>query len=245
MHSSASMPPDHGPPISFQSTGSSAIHDTCKSPARNLQGLRHPRHRRPHADPGNRRAIGRAIGSEALARGGKKIVIGHDGRLSGPALAAALARGIQASGVGVIDDRAGRDADGLLRGASPPDRSGVAVTGSHNPPDYNGLKIDAGRRDACGRGDPGAAQRIEKRRSRARHRQLSSGRTSPRLPRAHRRRREARAADEARRGLRQRRAGRVRARALPRASAARSPSSTARWTATSPTITPIRRSPRT
>ncbi len=46
-------------------------------------------------------AIGRAIGAEALARGRNSVVIGRDGRLSGPALAAALARGLQASGVDV------------------------------------------------------------------------------------------------------------------------------------------------
>src|SRR5262249_62316671 len=45
-------------------------------------------------------AIGQAIGSEVLARGGKKVAVGYDGRLSGPELAAALARGIQASGAG-------------------------------------------------------------------------------------------------------------------------------------------------
>jgi phosphomannomutase/phosphoglucomutase len=47
--------------------------------------------------------IGRAIGSEARARGRDTVAIGRDGRTSGPELAAALARGLQASGVNVID----------------------------------------------------------------------------------------------------------------------------------------------
>ncbi len=85
--------------------------------------------------------IGRAIGSEARARGQTGIVIGRDGRLSGPDLAAALARGIQAAGIDVVDL-------GLV--ATPMTYFGayqlgtncaVMVTGSHNPADYNGLKM--------------------------------------------------------------------------------------------------------
>ena len=85
--------------------------------------------------------IGRAIGSEARARSVKAVVIGRDGRLSGPALAAALARGIQASGVDVID--IGMVATPMLYFATYHlgTLSGVSVTGSHNPPEYNGLKI--------------------------------------------------------------------------------------------------------
>jgi phosphomannomutase/phosphoglucomutase len=85
--------------------------------------------------------IGRAIGSETLARGGKKIAIGYDGRLSGPELSAALAKGIQASGAGVVE--IGRAATPMVYFAAHHlnTGSGVAVTGSHNPPEYNGLKI--------------------------------------------------------------------------------------------------------
>jgi phosphomannomutase/phosphoglucomutase len=86
-------------------------------------------------------AIGRAIGSEALGRGRRSIVIGRDGRHSGPELAAALARGLQASGVDVID--IGQVATPMLYFAAHDlaTLSGVMVTGSHNPPEYNGLKI--------------------------------------------------------------------------------------------------------
>ena len=85
--------------------------------------------------------IGRAIGSEARKRGGRKVAIGYDGRLSGPSLAAALARGIQASGADVIE--VGRVTTPMVYFAAHhlQTGSGVAVTGSHNPPEYNGLKI--------------------------------------------------------------------------------------------------------
>ena len=86
-------------------------------------------------------AIGQSIGSEAADRGVSAIVIGRDGRLSGPDLARALAAGIQAAGVDVID--IGMVATGMLYFATYElgTGSGVMVTGSHNPPDYNGLKM--------------------------------------------------------------------------------------------------------
>ncbi|HUO45115.1 MAG TPA: phosphomannomutase/phosphoglucomutase [Burkholderiales bacterium] len=85
--------------------------------------------------------IGQAIGSEAIARGRREVAIGRDGRLSGPELAAALARGLRAAGVDVID--IGQVATPMLYFAAYHFNtlSGVMLTGSHNPPDYNGLKI--------------------------------------------------------------------------------------------------------
>ena len=85
--------------------------------------------------------IGRALGSEALKRGGSQIVIGRDGRLSGPSLSAALARGMQSTGINVID--IGMVATPMVYFAAIElgARSGVMVTGSHNPPDYNGIKM--------------------------------------------------------------------------------------------------------
>ena len=93
-------------------------------------------------DAGVARAIGTAFGRAALDKGERKVVIGRDGRLSGPALAAALAEGLQAAGVDVIDLGMVATpmvyfATNVLEGA----RSGIMVTGSHNPPDYNGFKM--------------------------------------------------------------------------------------------------------
>lgn len=85
--------------------------------------------------------IAQAIGSEARARNQTDIVIGRDGRLSGPDLATALAHGLQSTGINVID--LGMVATPMTYFAAYQlgSNSAVMVTGSHNPPDYNGLKI--------------------------------------------------------------------------------------------------------
>ncbi|RUR52794.1 phosphomannomutase/phosphoglucomutase [Vreelandella populi] len=86
--------------------------------------------------------IGRAIGTEAAARGEQSVIVARDGRLSGPTLQAALIRGLMAAGRDVID--IGMVPTPVLYFAThtlPESRSGVVVTGSHNPPDYNGFKI--------------------------------------------------------------------------------------------------------
>src|SRR3990170_3531123 len=90
-----------------------------------------------------------------------EIAIGRDGRLSGPELAAALAEGIQAAGVDVVD--VGRVATPMLYFAAHHlgTLSGVMVTGSHNPPDYNGLKIMLAGDTLAGDAIQGLRQRIE------------------------------------------------------------------------------------
>ena len=90
------------------------------------------------------RHIGLALGSEAVARGIKAIVIGRDGRLSGPELSGALAHGITQTGVDVID--IGRVPTPVTYFAAHElgTDSCVSVTGSHNPPEYNGLKMVLG-----------------------------------------------------------------------------------------------------
>ena len=85
--------------------------------------------------------IGKALGSEALKRGGSEIVIGRDGRLSGPTLSAALARGMQSTGIAVIDIGVVATPMVYFAAITLGARSGVMVTGSHNPPDYNGIKM--------------------------------------------------------------------------------------------------------
>lgn len=86
-------------------------------------------------------AIGQAIGSEAAEKQQRSICVGYDGRLSGPELAAALARGIMKAGIDVIN--LGLVATPMVYFAAYhlETGSGVMVTGSHNPPDYNGLKM--------------------------------------------------------------------------------------------------------
>ena len=85
--------------------------------------------------------IGRALGSEALARGDNTVVVGRDGRLSSPALSEALIKGLNESGRDVID--IGMVPTPVLYfGANYFDTtSGIMITGSHNPPDYNGIKM--------------------------------------------------------------------------------------------------------
>lgn len=89
-------------------------------------------------------AIGHAIGSEALSQGFHQIVTGRDGRLSGPVLAAALARGLLKSGIDVIDIGCVATPMAYFAAYHLNTRCAVMLTGSHNPPDYNGLKIVIG-----------------------------------------------------------------------------------------------------
>ena len=91
--------------------------------------------------PGIVEAIGHAIGSEAAARHQHTIAIGRDGRLSGPELIAALARGIQKSGINVIDVGCVPTPMVYFAAYQLHTDCAVMLTGSHNPPDYNGLKM--------------------------------------------------------------------------------------------------------
>ena len=106
-------------------------------------------------------SIGHALGSEALYRAQKTICIGYDGRLSGPELAAALSRGIRKAGIDVI--HLGLVATPVVYFAAYQLKTscGVMVTGSHNPPDYNGLKMVLGGDTLSGEAIQGLRQRIE------------------------------------------------------------------------------------
>jgi phosphomannomutase/phosphoglucomutase len=94
--------------------------------------------------PENVEAIGQAIGSEAAARKQTAICIGRDGRLSGPELSQALARGIQKAGIDVVDLGLVATPMTYFAAYELGTNSAVMVTGSHNPPDYNGLKMVLG-----------------------------------------------------------------------------------------------------
>ena len=93
--------------------------------------------------------IGKAFGTVALAQGETRVAVGRDGRLSGPALSAALVRGLVAAGIEVID--VGMVTTPMLYfAASTACSSGIQVTGSHNPRDYNGFKMVMGGRAIYG-----------------------------------------------------------------------------------------------
>ena len=107
------------------------------------------------------RAIGQALGSEAAARRQTAIAIGYDGRLSGPELAAALAAGINAAGIDVVDIGCVPTPLAYFAAYQLGCDSAVAVTGSHNPPDYNGLKMVLGGETLHGDMIQGLRRRIE------------------------------------------------------------------------------------
>ena len=112
--------------------------------------------------------IGMAIGSESIAQGERGIVVGRDGRLTGPMLSESLISGLIESGCHVVD--IGMVPTPLVyfatytKGAS----SGVMVTGSHNPPEYNGFKIMIA-------GETLAADKIQNLYSRIVNQEFSSG----------------------------------------------------------------------
>jgi phosphomannomutase len=88
--------------------------------------------------------LGRAFGTEAVKAGERAVAVGRDGRLSGPKLAKALMRGLASTGLDVVDLGAVTTpivyyvaATRAKYGCS----SGIQVTGSHNPKDYNGFKM--------------------------------------------------------------------------------------------------------
>ena len=93
--------------------------------------------------------LGQAFGTQALSEGQTTVAVGRDGRLSGPSLSDALIRGLVAAGVQVID--IGLATTPMLYfAAHTVCQSGIQVTGSHNPKDYNGFKMVLGGRAIYG-----------------------------------------------------------------------------------------------
>jgi phosphomannomutase/phosphoglucomutase len=105
--------------------------------------------------------IGRSIGSEAIERGVKSICIGYDGRHSSPELADALGSGIMAAGCDVITIGAVPTPVLYFATHELGTGSGVMVTGSHNPANYNGLKIMLGGETLSGEAIQRLLQRIQ------------------------------------------------------------------------------------
>ena len=112
--------------------------------------------------------VGRAVGSESLAKGEPNVSVGRDGRLSGPSLAEHLIQGLLDSGcnvsdIGMVPTPVLYYAANVLAG-----KTGVMLTGSHNPPDYNGFKIVIA-------GDTLANEQIQALRLRIQNHDLSKG----------------------------------------------------------------------
>ncbi len=99
-------------------------------------------------------AIGRCFGTIVARHGGRAVAVGYDGRLSSPSLEEALTHGLMASGMDVT--RIGRGPTPMLYYAATTLKSdgAVMVTGSHNPPDYNGFKMMLCRQAVLRSADP-------------------------------------------------------------------------------------------
>ena len=100
--------------------------------------------------PADAFAIGRCFGTVVARGGGKTVAVGFDGRLSSPALEPELVRGLMACGLEVL--RVGLCPTPMLYYAATTQETAgaVMVTGSHNPPDYNGFKMMLGRKPFFG-----------------------------------------------------------------------------------------------
>jgi len=96
-------------------------------------------------------AIGRVFGSIVAEKGGRKIAVGRDGRLSSPLLEAALIKGLMASGAEVISIGTGPTPMLYFAAFTEPTDGAVMVTGSHNPANYNGFKMLLGKKPFFGK----------------------------------------------------------------------------------------------
>jgi phosphomannomutase/phosphoglucomutase len=151
------------------------------------------------------RALGQSIGTLMGEKGLREIVVGRDGRLSGPELAGALSDGLRAAGIDVIDVGAVPTPVVYYAAYRFNTGCGVAVTGSHNPPDYNGFKIVVGGETLSEGAIQDLYQRIASGALKADGGQGSCGRSTwAGLRRENRLRRACRASPEDRRRLRQR-----------------------------------------
>ena len=112
--------------------------------------------------------IGQAIGTEATLAGDRSVVIGRDGRLSGPSLATALSEGIRSTGCDVVDIGMVPTPVTYFATHHLETGSAVSITGSHNPPEYNGLKVMIA-------GETLAGDRIQMLRKRIEEQDLLSG----------------------------------------------------------------------
>jgi phosphomannomutase len=109
--------------------------------------------------------LGRAFGTEAWAAGERAVAIGRDGRVSGLGLCVALARGLASTGLDVVNLGAVTTPMLYYVAATRGQygcRSGIQVTGSHNPKDYNGFKMVLAGRAIYGAEIQQLRQRMER-----------------------------------------------------------------------------------
>lgn len=122
------------------------------------------------------RAIGRTFGSMLREKGGSRVAVGYDGRVSSPMLEHAMVEGLTAAGCDVV--RIGMGATPMLYYAEASDEEidgGIQITGSHNPPNYNGFKMvfqgrpffgadiqELGRLSAAGEWADGAGEVVDR-----------------------------------------------------------------------------------
>lgn len=105
-------------------------------------------------------AIARAFAAEAAARDQYRVVIARDGRLSGPELLQTLRDGLMAGGMEVLDIGAAPTPVLYFATVALETGTGIALTGSHNPPDYNGMKLMIAGDTLSGDGIQALYQRI-------------------------------------------------------------------------------------
>ncbi|SIN72266.1 phosphomannomutase [Sulfurivirga caldicuralii] len=112
--------------------------------------------------PASVELIGRALASAVRDAGEDTLIVGRDGRLSGPELTAALVKGARSAGVNVIDLGAVTTPMVYWAAANTPGVSScAAITGSHNPPNYNGIKMMVAGETLSGEQIQALRQRIE------------------------------------------------------------------------------------
>ena len=87
------------------------------------------------------KAVGQAFGTMVKAKGGSRVCVGYDGRESSPGFAAAMTEGLNSVGVDVTNIGLGPTPMLYFSVKHTKADAGVMITGSHNPPEYNGIKM--------------------------------------------------------------------------------------------------------
>ena len=95
-------------------------------------------------------ALGKAYGSQVKRNGGKKVAVSRDGRVSGPEMSGALIEGLRSVGIDVVDIGVGGTPMLYFAVFELDTDGGIMVTGSHNPPNYNGFKMMMGKKPCFG-----------------------------------------------------------------------------------------------